>query len=110
MANKIGDILLLFSCLFCCFLYNSLYFNVIFLTSYYSLNSINNTYKNLIDYNLEGFFLSDENSLIYIFFENTFLNINNYINYNIFIFVSTFICFFIILASICKSAQAGFHF
>ena len=110
MANKIGDILLLFACLFLYFMYNSLYFNVIFLCFDYTLDYINIIYNNILNYNTNGYLLFYKNDLFYVLFNNKYISINDYNNYNTIVFLSTFICFFIIFASICKSAQAGFHF
>lgn len=108
MANKIGDILLLFSCLFLVILYNSLYFNSIFLSSNYNL--INNIYTSLCDMSHYGYLLLYNDKIEYLLYNYFFLNINDFINLNLCFFTSILICFFIILASICKSAQAGFHF
>ena len=105
MANKVGDILLLFSCLFLIMLYNSLYFYNIFLVTTTSPL----LYDNLLFYNVHGYILSN-NNVNFLLFNNYFININDFFNYNLIFFTSTIICFFIILASICKSAQAGFHF
>jgi len=38
------------------------------------------------------------------------ININDYLNSNLVSFMSYYICIFIVIASVCKSAQSGFHF
>jgi len=89
MANKIGDILLLFACLFFIVLYNSLYFNVIFLCVDYYLNYINEIHNMLISSNFKGYFLSYNNEITYIFLDNNYININSYLNMNLYSFIST---------------------
>jgi len=110
MANKIGDILLLFSCLFLLFKYNSLSFNNIFFLS----NFISNQYyfdSNFFQNSLSINYLELNNSVEYLFYNNNqYINLNSIKHLNTVFFTSTLICFFIILASICKSAQSGFHF
>ena len=109
MANKIGDILLLFSCLFLLFKYNSLSFNNIFFLS--NLNIISILSLSQYEYTDLGYFITMNNNITYIlhnFIYNN--NINYFINNYIVLSISTIICLFIIIASICKSAQAGFHF
>lgn len=111
MANKTGDILLLFSCLHLLFICNSVYFNTVFLYCESTLNYTVDLYNNIINYNITGYLLVYKENLVYFLFSNNIVvNINDYINYNIIFFTSTFVCFFIIIASICKSAQSGFHF
>ena len=108
MANKTGDILLLFSCLFLVIIYKSLYFNNIFLSA--NFNLAENIYDYLCNYDSKGYFLVYKKNLIYILYDSLFFNINDYLNYNVIFFTSTMVCFFLIIASICKSAQSGFHF
>jgi len=110
MANKVGDILLLCTCLLLYFYYNSLYFNVIFLCSDHTSNYIQLVYNNISDIDTKGYLITYNNSIIYILINKVIININNYTNYNIYFITSTIICFFIIIASVCKSAQSGFHF
>lgn len=110
MANKVGDIFLLFSCLFICFIYNSVYFNTVFLLSNYSSTYLINLYENILSYSTKGYLIYYNDSLSYLLFNNNIININDYLNLNLISFTSYFICVFIIIASVCKSAQSGFHF
>ena len=57
MANKIGDIFLLFSCLSICFVYNSVYFNTVFLLSDNSSTYLISLYENILNYNIKGYLL-----------------------------------------------------
>ena len=109
VANKTGDVLLLFSCLFMAILYNSLYWNSIFLS--FNDNIISILSLSQYEYTDLGYFITMNNNITYIlhnFIYNN--NINYFINNYIVLSISTIICLFIIIASICKSAQAGFHF
>ena len=106
MANKLGDSLLLFSCLFFLYVYNSMYFSTIFLCEQYT----HYRWINIIIENTNVFHVNSNGSIYYFVLKNDIINVNEMLNYNTFFFVSTFICFFIILAAVCKSAQSGFHF
>lgn len=111
MANKTGDVLLLFSCLYLVFFYNSLYFNVIFSLCDHNLSYVIDLYKSSFNYTEGGYvLLCNRETLIYILLNKNFFSISQYINNNLLIFSNTIIAFFIIVASICKSAQSGFHF
>lgn len=108
-ANKLGDIFLLFLALWLYYLYNNLDFYTLFIC-----NSYNNDLYIKFIYNL----LDNWENINVYFFSDTFFSISKssfYIwsDYNYFIIsfssINT-ICFFILLASICKSAQSGFHF
>ena len=108
MANKLGDSLLLFSCLFLIYIYNSMYFNTIFSCESFTLykwNEIINIVSNTNVLNIK-----ENKYTFYFLLYNDIININDILNYNTFVFFSTFLCFFIVLASVCKSAQSGFHF
>lgn len=107
MANKIGDILLLFVCLYSLIVYNSIYFNIIFSISkdYY----INMNYNDiLIDHT--GHVLEKFNHIDYLITDLININVCDLFNLTNLSITPFIICFFIIIASICKSAQAGFHF
>lgn len=106
MANKIGDVLLLFACLYILINYNSLYFNTIF-------SSLNSYFINLGSndfYSHTGHFIVNYNKIDYIITTTSSTNINDFINLSNVSIAPLIICIFIIIASICKSAQAGFHF
>ena len=110
-ANKIGDICLLFLSILIYYMYNNLDFYTVFICN---LN-INNEYLSLI-YNILG---NWDNMNVYFFFTDVdffviskfffFIN-SDYLNNTMYILYSNLICFFILIASICKSAQSGFHF
>lgn len=108
MANKIGDILLLFSCVFLIILYNSLCFNNIFLCVDNHLTDL--YYNHSFLYSENGYFLTSQYNIHYVLYEYFNINLNNFNNIHLISFSSTVISLFIILASVCKSAQAGFHF
>jgi len=106
MANKIGDILLLFSCLYLLMIYNSLYFNVIFSSTNESFSHIYSIYNN----NSSGHFIANHGKMEYIFnniIGTSLIDTNNIKTFSITPFI---VCILVIIASICKSAQAGFHF
>ena len=114
LANKIGDILLLFCCLYLLLKYNSLYFNNISIISnmetdnqvlgnFYNL-IINDTNINSLEYKNQIISWLSASERNIIMFLSSSMEMNTYFE------ITGIICFFIIMASICKSAQAGFHF
>lgn len=105
MANKIGDILLLFVCLYSLILYNSTSFNIIF--------SIPKDYYIHMNYNnffYTGHVIEKFNNIDYLLSDLININICDLFNLTNISITPFIICLFIIIASIRKSAQAGFHF
>lgn len=107
MANKVGDILLLFVCLYSLVIYNSLYFNIIFTISKDYFININ--YNDLFFSNT-GHIIEKCNHIDYLVIDLINVHICDLVNITNVSTISFLICLFVIIASICKSAQAGFHF
>jgi NADH-ubiquinone oxidoreductase chain 5 len=116
MANKIGDIALLISCVTLQLLYKSLDFSTIFAgvealllydNNICTIDILRDQFFFYINMLFTDFLLSEAcNSELLVFLNNckdTGYNMLLFTDYN------TVICFFLIIASIGKSAQAGLH-
>lgn len=75
MANKLGDIFLLFASLYIFSIYNTFFFNVLFSCNNYAYNNVNNLINMFVNYNTNGYII-DNDSNFYILLNNNIFYYN----------------------------------